>query len=84
MATLLYFDTNVLCRPFDDQTIRRIRKETEVFERILEKIRAKEAAFITSDISFLRFKGLSRRPREPRYGSIFAYVRAITLQRRKR
>ena len=23
MAILLYFDTNVLCRPFDDQTIRR-------------------------------------------------------------
>lgn len=50
MAILLYFDTNVLCRPFDDQTIRRVRRETEAFERILEKIRAKEAAFITSDI----------------------------------
>jgi predicted nucleic acid-binding protein len=50
VAILLYFDTNVLCRPFDDQTIRRIRRETEAFERILEKIRAKEAAFITSDI----------------------------------
>jgi predicted nucleic acid-binding protein len=50
VAILLYFDTNVLCRPFDDQTIRRIRRETEAFERILEKIQAKEAAFITSDI----------------------------------
>jgi predicted nucleic acid-binding protein len=50
VAILLYFDTNVLCRPFDDQTIRRIRRETEAFERILEKIHAKEAAFITSDI----------------------------------
>jgi predicted nucleic acid-binding protein len=50
VAILLYFDTNVLCRPFDDQTIRRIRRETEPFERILEKIRAKEAAFITADI----------------------------------
>ena len=50
MPVLLYFDTNVLCRPFDDQTIRRIRRETEGFERILEKIRAKEAGFITSDI----------------------------------
>ena len=50
MAILLYFDTNVLCRPFDNQTIRRIRRETEAFERILEKIRAKEVAFITSDI----------------------------------
>ena len=50
MAILLYFDTNVLCRPFDDQTIKRIQRETEAFEQILEKIRAKEAAFITSDI----------------------------------
>jgi predicted nucleic acid-binding protein len=50
VAILLYFDTNVLCRPFDDQTIRRIRRETEAFERILEKIRTREAAFITSDI----------------------------------
>ena len=50
MAIPLYFDTNVLCRPFDDQTIRRIRREAEAFERILEKIRSDEAAFITSDI----------------------------------
>ena len=50
MAILLYFDTNVLCRPFDDQTTRRIRSETEAFERILEKIRVKEAGFITSEI----------------------------------
>lgn len=50
MAVLLYFDTNVLCRPFDDQTTRRIRRETEAFERILEKIRAEEAAFFVSEI----------------------------------
>ncbi len=50
MAILLYFDTNVLCRPFDDQTMRRIRRETEAFERILEMIRNNEAAFITSEI----------------------------------
>ena len=50
MAILLYFDTNVLCRPFDDQMVRRIRRETEAFESILEKIEAKEAAFISSEI----------------------------------
>jgi predicted nucleic acid-binding protein len=50
VAILLYFDTGVLCRPFDDQTIKRIQRETEAFEQILEKIRAKEAAFMTSDI----------------------------------
>ena len=50
MAILLYFDTNVLCRPFDDQTTRRIRRETQAFERILEKIRAGEAVFFVSEI----------------------------------
>jgi len=50
VAILLHFDTNVLCRPFDDQTVRRIRRETEAFERILEKIEAREAAFISSEI----------------------------------
>ena len=50
MPILLYFDTNVLCRPFDDQTNRRIRRETEAFQRLLERIEANEAAFITSEI----------------------------------
>jgi len=50
VAILLYFDTNVLCRPFDDQTVRRIRRETEAFERVLENIEARKAAFITSEI----------------------------------
>lgn len=50
MAIRLYLDTNVLCRPFDDQTIRRIRRETEAFERILEKIRDRAATLVTSEI----------------------------------
>ncbi len=50
MAILLYLDTNVLCRPFDDQAIRRIRRETEAFERILEKIKENEATFVSSEI----------------------------------
>lgn len=50
MAIHLYLDTNVLCRPFDDQTIRRIRRETEAFERILEKIRDRAATLVTSEI----------------------------------
>jgi len=46
----LYLDTNVLCRPFDDQTIGRIRRETEAFERILERIRDNDAVLVTSEI----------------------------------
>ncbi len=46
----MYLDTNVIYRPFDDQTIVRIRKETEAFERILGKIRDKDATLVTSEI----------------------------------
>jgi hypothetical protein len=83
VAILLYFDTNVLCRPFDDQTIRRIRRETEAFERILEKIRAKEAAFITADILVFEIQRIISPAKRAKYRSIFVYVRAITLQGRK-
>ena len=84
MAILLYFDTNVLCRPFDDQTIRRIRRETEAFERILEKIRAKEAAFITSDILVFEIQRIISPAKRAKVSIICVYVRAITLQRWKR
>ncbi len=50
MPTHLYLDTNVLCRPFDNQRIRRIRRETEAFERIAEKIRDNEAVLVISEI----------------------------------
>lgn len=50
MAILLYLDTNVFCRPFDDQTARRIREETEAFTLILEKIKENKALLVTSDL----------------------------------
>lgn len=50
MPIRLYLDTNVLCRPFDNQRIRRIRRETEAFERIVEKIRDSDAVLVTSEI----------------------------------
>lgn len=50
MPTHLYLDTNVLCRPFDNQRIRRIRRETEAFERITEKIRDHEDVLVISEI----------------------------------
>lgn len=50
MAIRLYLDTNVLCRPFDNQAIGRIRRETEAFERILQKIRDDDATLVTSEI----------------------------------
>lgn len=50
MPIRLYLDTNVLCRPFDNQRIRRIRRETEAFERLVEKIRDNDAVLVTSEI----------------------------------
>jgi len=50
VAILLYLDTNVFCRPFDDQTTGGIREETEAFAVILEKIKENEAALVTSDL----------------------------------
>ncbi len=50
MAIRLYLDTNVFCRPFDDQVITRIRDETEAFEQILEQLREGRASLVISEI----------------------------------
>ena len=50
MTILLYLDTNVFCRPFDDQTARRIWEETVAFALILEKIKENKALLVTSDL----------------------------------
>ncbi|MFQ6076015.1 MAG: type II toxin-antitoxin system VapC family toxin [Candidatus Bathyarchaeia archaeon] len=49
----LYLDTNVLCRPFDDQTQARIREESEAFVRILEMVERHTATLISSDLLLL-------------------------------
>ena len=36
MKMKIYFDTCVYCRPFDDQTQNRIKKETEAFVKVLK------------------------------------------------
>lgn len=50
MPTRLYLDTNVFCRPFDDQDIARVRDETEAFERILDKVKEDKASLVISEI----------------------------------
>jgi predicted nucleic acid-binding protein len=50
VAIRLYLDTNVFCRPFDNQAAMRIREETEAFALILKKIKENEASFVTSDL----------------------------------
>lgn len=71
MVIRLYFDTNVLCRPFDDQTGARVRRETEAFGSILEKISNNEAVFFISDI--LMFE-LRRIVLPAKRAKVFAYL----------
>ena len=50
MHMIIYLDTNVYCRPFDNQTQDRIREETDAFEVILEGIRKGRFITLTSDV----------------------------------
>ena len=47
---IIYLDTNVYCRPFDNQAQDRIREETDAFEVILEGIRNGRFITRTSDV----------------------------------
>lgn len=45
----VYLDTNIYCRPLDDQKDRRIRAETEAFLKIVDAAEKGEIAIISSD-----------------------------------
>jgi predicted nucleic acid-binding protein len=47
---LVYCDTNVYCRPFDDQSQPRIKAETDAFLGILERAQDNRIALVSSDI----------------------------------
>ena len=47
---LVYLDTNVYCRPFDDQEQIRIREETNAFEEILDGVKESRFSLCSSDI----------------------------------
>lgn len=47
---IVYLDTNVYCRPFDDQSQIRIMEETDSFEDILDKARRGGITLLSSDI----------------------------------
>ncbi len=71
MAIRLYFDTNVLCRPFDDQTGVRVRRETEAFGRILDKISNHEAVYFISDILMFEIRRIISPVKRAK---VFAYL----------
>jgi len=71
VAIRLYLDTNVLCRPFDDQTGARVRRETEAFGRILEKISNNEAVYFISDILMFELRRIISPAKRTK---VFAYL----------
>ena len=48
--TLIYLDTNVYSRPFDDQTRPDIQEEADTFLKILSEIKANKLTLLCSDI----------------------------------
>ena len=50
MKMKIYFDTCVYCRPFDDQTQNRIKKETEAFVKVLKLGEMGIVTIVSSDV----------------------------------
>ena len=49
-VTLIYLDTNVYSRPFDDQTPADIQEEANAFLEIIREVQAKKLTLLGSDI----------------------------------
>jgi len=49
MVERVYLDTNVYCRPLDDQSDRRIRKESIAFLEIVNLVHSGGIRIVTSD-----------------------------------
>ena len=47
---LIYLDTNVYCRPFDDQSQERIRREATAFVELIELVQERKLDFLNSEI----------------------------------
>jgi predicted nucleic acid-binding protein len=61
---LVYLDTNVYCRPLDDQSDSRIHQEAEAFLQIIDKVERGKAEIVSSDyvkFEIEQIKDLSKR-----------------------
>ena len=79
MALRAYFDTNVFCRPFDDQTQAQIREETGTILQLLRF--AAERRIILAGSDLLLFEAGRLRNREKREGAMGALRQCHTLAR---
>ena len=50
MSTLIYLDTNVYSRTFDDQTRPDIKEEADAFLEIIQAVKTKRVTLLSSDI----------------------------------
>jgi hypothetical protein len=50
IMTLIYLDTNVYSRPFDDQTYPDVQEEVDAFLEIVSGIKSGQVALLGSDI----------------------------------
>lgn len=67
---LVYLDTNVYCRPFDDQGQERIRREATAFVELIELVQEGKLDFLNSEIlefEIGRIKDQERRARVQSY-----------------
>jgi len=60
---LAYCDTNVYCRPFDDQSQARIKAETEAFIAILEQVDQGKIVLTSSDVLVAEVGQIASRPK---------------------
>lgn len=77
MAIRIYCDTNVFCRPFDDQTQAQIRAETETILRLLRSAAEQRIILVGSDL--LLFEAGSLRNREKREGTLRALMQCHAI-----
>ncbi len=69
---LIYLDTNVYQRPFNDQTQKRIRREAEAFVKILDAVQTKRVTLLGSEI--LDFE-IEQIPDQELYNRVKSYLK---------
>jgi len=68
----VYLDTNVYCRPFDDQTQPRIHQEAEAFVQLLDLAQRGEIELVGSEVLTFEMSRIQDSERRMRAGSYLA------------
>ena len=76
---LIYLDTNVYCRPFDDQSQERIRREATAFVGLIELVQERKLDFLNSEI--LEFE-IGRIKNQERLARVQSYLDLCSVKSR--